>query len=145
MIADHGRAEARRAVELLGVVRLDERVEPEPLGVGHQRRGRRVVEVAEDEERGVGAGFAHLAQMLGRREEALREERDVGHGPGGAEVVERAGEALVDEHRDRARAGARVRRDDVLDARVRTDVAHRRRAPLELGDRAEPGLRERVR
>src|SRR5581483_6824117 len=57
---------------------------------------------------------------------------------------ERAGEAFVDEDGDRARAGGRVGRDDVLYARVGADVAERGRAPLELGDRAEAGLRERV-
>ena len=84
---------------------------------------RRVVEVAQDEEHGVRARFAQLAQVLLGREEALAEQRHVRHRACCAQIVERAGEALVDEDRDRRRACARVGGDDLLDARAGADVA----------------------
>src|SRR5581483_12199044 len=80
-----------------------------------------------------------------RREEALREERQGGRRARCAEVVDRPGEALVDEDGDRGCAAALIGGQDVLDSRAGTDVAQRRRAPLELGDRAESGGGERVR
>ena len=55
---DHRRAERDRSLELLGVVRLDERVEPERGRLAHQLRAGGVVEVAEQEQRRVGAGEA---------------------------------------------------------------------------------------
>ena len=62
--ADHRRAERDRAVELVGVVRLDERVEPEraasPISCAHVR----VVEVAQQEQRRVGAGAARGLEVL---------------------------------------------------------------------------------
>ena len=56
--ADHGRAERGRAGELAGVVRLDERVEPERRGLGQEPAAGVVVEVAQDEQHGVRAGLA---------------------------------------------------------------------------------------
>ncbi len=106
--ADHGSPERDRAVELGRVVRLDERVEPEGLRVLQQPRTRLVVEIAKDEERRVGAGLARRPQMVGRREEALGEQRQRRFRPGRAQVVPRAGEPLVHEHRHRARPGALV-------------------------------------
>ena len=76
--ADDRRVERDRTRELVCVVRFDERVEPERIGAVHQRAGGAVVEVAQDEQRGVGAGVARLAQVIGRREEPLREQRHVG-------------------------------------------------------------------
>ncbi len=74
--ADDAVAETHCAVELLVVVCLDERVETDVARrTADERRRRLVVEVAEDEERGVGARLAHLAQLLLGREEALREQR----------------------------------------------------------------------
>jgi hypothetical protein len=56
-------------------VGLDERVETELLRRGDQLRRGRVVEVAQDEERRVGARLPHVAQVFLRREEAFREQR----------------------------------------------------------------------
>ena len=58
--ADHAGAEAGCALELLLVVRLHKRVEPELVRCAHQARRSRVVEVAEDEKCGIGACLAHL-------------------------------------------------------------------------------------
>ena len=68
----------------------------------------------------------------------------VGRRAGGAEVVPRAAEALVDEHRDRSRARRGVGGRDHGRVGVGPQVAGRRRAALDLRDRAEAGLRERV-
>ncbi len=137
--ADHRRAERVGPVELLDVVRLDERVQSELRRLAQQPRGLLVVEVAEDEQRRVGAGVAHGREVVARGEEAFREQRRLRRRACGAQVVERAREPLVDEHGDRRCAVRRVRGDELLDARVGSDVAHRRRAPLELGDRRSPG------
>ena len=114
--ADDASVEARGALELLVVVSLHERVEAELFGDSQQSRGRRVVEVAQDEERRVRAGLPHLAQLLLRREEALREQRHASGRPCSAKVVERARERGVDEDGDGARSTRLVRRHDVLDA-----------------------------
>ncbi len=56
--ADDRRAERRRALEFDGVVRLDQRVEAERARVFEQRGGGSVREVAQDQQRCVGAGLA---------------------------------------------------------------------------------------
>ena len=81
-----------------------ERVETELLRGAHQPCGRRIVEVAEDEQRGVSARLPQLAQVLRRREEALGEQRHVGRRPRRAQVVERAGEGGVHEDGDGPRS-----------------------------------------
>ena len=142
---DHRGAEAGGALELVLVVSLDERVETELVSGEHELRGRRVVEVAEDEERGVGARLPYVAEVLLGREEALGEQRQADTRARRTQVVERAGERVVDEHRDGARSSGLVRGHDVLHPRAGTDVAGRGRAAFELGDRAEARGRECVR
>ncbi len=105
-------------------MRLDERVEADFVRVAVEARGGLVVEVAENEECRVRARFAHLPEMFLGREEPLCEQRQLGHGARCAEVVEASCEPLVDQHRDCAGSAALVRRDDVLDPRIRPDVAH---------------------
>ena len=68
---DHGSAERDGPPELGLVVRLDERVEADPVRVPHQRCRRGVVEVAQDQQRGVRTRLAELAQVLLGREEPL--------------------------------------------------------------------------
>jgi hypothetical protein len=108
-----------------------------------QRGGGGVVEVAQDQQRGVGARVTRGAQVLRRREEALGEQRQVRHGAGGAQVVPAAGKALVDEHRHGGGAAARVRLRVPRRIGARVDVAGGGRAALELRDRgqARPGQR----
>ena len=75
------------------------------------------------------------AEVVGRREEALREERRVGRGAGGAEVVPRARRSA---RRRAPRSRPRRRRVGGGDARrvgVGAEVARRRRAALDLRDR----------
>ena len=109
--------------------------------------GGRVVEVAEDEERSVGSRLAHA------RAGAPRSRRSPSRAAAGRSAARAARRSSSEPAKrsststETARAPPRlVRRHDVLDARVRADVAHRRRAPLELGDRAEaPAARVRPR
>ena len=61
--ADHRSVEPDRALELLRVVRLDERVELELPGVAHQRLGALVVEVAQEQQRRVRARRLRLEQV----------------------------------------------------------------------------------
>src|SRR3954447_848993 len=82
--------------------------------------------------------------MLLGREKALRQQRQPGDSPRRTQVVERARERLVNEDGDGPRSARLVRRHDVLHPGAGADVAGRRRAPLELGDRAETGSGERV-
>src|SRR5205814_7742388 len=63
---------------------------------------------------------------------------------GGLKVFERAAEALVDEDRDRRGAGVRELRRKARRVCIRPEVAGRRRAALDLGDRAEARGCERV-
>ena len=63
---DHLRVELHGALQLVGVVRLDERVHAELLCVREQPRHRRVVEVAQNQQDRVGACLAQFAQLLCR-------------------------------------------------------------------------------
>ena len=106
--ADHGCAERDRAVELVGVVRLDERVEPELVGVAHQRARLAVVEVAQEQER------RRLRRLPGPCAGAPRSRRSPSRATArrcrarGAEVVPAAAEAVVDEDGDGGSARALV-------------------------------------
>jgi hypothetical protein len=81
---DHGRVELHRALKLVGVVSLDECIHAELRRVREQVCGRRVVEIAQDEQYGVGTCLAQLAQVFLGREEALPEERSVSRSACGA-------------------------------------------------------------
>ena len=134
-------AERAGAGELVGIVRLDERVHPELARVGLQPPRLVVVEVAEQQEDGVGAGSPELRQLVLRREEALGEQRQRGRGTRGAKIGDRAAEALVDEHRDGRCAGRLEAAASTRGIGVRPQVAGRGRPALDLGDRGEPVLR----
>ena len=75
------------ARELVRVVRLDEGVEAEVARGVEQAPRRLVVEVAQDEERGVGSGLARRPQVVLCREEPLREQRQPRGGARCAQVV----------------------------------------------------------
>jgi hypothetical protein len=85
--ADDRRPERDRPGDLRGVVRLDERVEPEAGRLLEQRPHQVVVEVAGAGERRVGACLLRRAQVVGRGEEALGEERRLRRGARGPQVV----------------------------------------------------------
>ena len=142
--ADHRRPQRDRALELVGVVRLDERVDAERARLAHQPHAGHVVEVAQQKQRGVGARLGRGAQVLGRAEEALRDQRQRGRRARRAKVVPGAAEAVVDEHRHRPRAVLLVGARDRDHVPSGPQVAGRGRAPLELGNRSEPRCRERV-
>ncbi len=108
--SDHARVERHRALELLGVVRLDERLEAE-LGRAHEKfTDGRVVQVAQDQQNGIGTGVAGGSQVRLGREEAFGEERKRGGGTRRAKVVPGATEPLVDQDRDGCRPGPFVGR-----------------------------------
>ena len=136
--------ERDRALELLGVVGFDERVQPEPSSLGEQRPCARVVHVAEQDQRGVGAGCLQLGEVGLLREEALAEQRELRRCARGAEVVERAAEAVVDEHREGGRSVVGELRREQRRVGIAAQLARRRRASLDLGDRSEPGCGEGV-
>ena len=102
---DDRRVERDRARELVRVVRLDERVEPERVGRAHQlaRRARRRGRA------GCSSAASAPASRASRRcsgveKKPLASSGSVGGRARRAQVVPRAVEALVDEHRHRARA-----------------------------------------
>jgi hypothetical protein len=125
-------------------VRLDERVEGELRRVVHQPRGLAVVEVAEQEQDGVGAAFLRDVEVLLLGEEAFGEQRQRGRRASRAEVVPAAAEPLVDEDRAGRRPRSLERGGEAGRVGVGTKVACRGRASLHLGDRAEAGLRKGV-
>src|SRR5512132_4528197 len=73
------------------------------------------------------------------REEALGQERQGRGGARGAEIVPAAAEPLVYEDRDRRGACPVEAGGQVRGVRIRTQVARRRRAPLDLRNRAQAG------
>ena len=99
-----------RALELVGVVRLDQRVEAELGRVRRSAPRAVVVEVAQEQEHGVCAGSSRVRSSLLLREEALGEERQPVRRARGPQIVDDAAEAVVDEDRDRGRACALERR-----------------------------------
>jgi hypothetical protein len=105
--ADHFCAEANRALQLCGIVRLDEGLEAELVRVGHQGCRTLIVNVAQQDEGSVGTCDLRLQQVELVGEETFGEERRRRRCARGFEIVERAAEALVDEDRDRR--GTRVR------------------------------------
>ena len=90
--ADHFGAECDRALELVAVMRLDEGLEAELARVRQQRRGAKVVDVAQQEQHCVGARDLRLQQVELLGEEALGEERRRRRRARGLEIVERAAE-----------------------------------------------------
>ena len=135
------RVERDRALELLRVVRLDERVEPELVGARQQlaRRARR---------RGRAAGAARRrrrpraarAQLVLGREESLREQRQRrsprARRAGRRQVPPKRSSTSIETAAAPARSYAARERGRVG---VGPQVAGRRRAALDLGDRGEPG------
>ena len=142
--ADRVCAECGGAVELRLVVRLDERVEADPLCVDHERRSPPVVEVAQDQKRRIGSGLLQLVELGLVREEPLRQEGQARGGARRPQVGDRTGEPLVDEDRDRRRTGALERSGELGGVGVEPEIASRGRATLHLGDRPQPGASERV-
>ena len=137
-------AEAHGPLQFVRIVGLDERVEPElPRPLLEPRRVC-VVEVAEQEQDAVGAGFRERGEVVLGAEEALAEEWQTRRRPRRTQVVEGAAEALVDEDRDRGRSrpGERGRESGGIGSRPK--VSGGGGAPLDLGDRSEAGTRECV-
>src|SRR5205814_6344078 len=90
--ADGVGAERDRPRELLRVVGLDERVEAELAGPPLELRRPRVVEVAEQEEDGVGSRLRERADVLLGAEEALAEQRQARRRARRPEIVDRPAE-----------------------------------------------------
>ena len=142
--ADRVGAEHDRAGELVGVVRLDERIHAEIASTGLQTARGLVVEVAKQQEDGVRAGCAELDELVLRREEPLGEQRQAGGGSCSSEVVDAAAEALVDEHRHGRGAFPLEGRRQAGGIGVGPEVTGRRRSALDLGDRRQAVTGERV-
>ena len=138
--ADRVRPERDGAGELLGVVRLHERVHPQVLRASLQTAYRRVVEIAKQQQDGICARRAERDQVVLRREEPLGEQGHAGSHTRRSQVGDAAAEALVHEHRDGSRAGALERRRQLPGIRIEPEVACRRRSPLDLGDPGESAL-----
>jgi hypothetical protein len=141
---DYGRVELDRPLQLLGVVRLDERVELELAGGRHQLLHPRVVEIAQQQQHRIGAEVSQLLQLGALGEKPLCEQ---GHAAGrarGSEISGAPSEALIDQDRDGRRARALERRSQRCGIRVGTQLARGGRAALDLGDRLQAVLGKRV-
>ena len=136
--------ERDRTLELLCVVRLDQDVEAQIVGRGEEESRLTVVQVTQEQERRVGARFLGLDQVVTVPEEPLGEKWDGARGPCRPQVVPRSAEALVDQDRDRCRPGRLVGEGEKPGIGVRAQVAGRRGAPLDLGNRSEARGRERI-
>ena len=133
---------AERPVDLLLVVHLDERGEPDGDGPVEQRLELVLVERGDDQQRQVGAGGAGLPQLVGGDDEVLAQHRDVDGGAHGDEVGEAAAEAaLLGEHADRRGTTGCVvggQRGRVGDRGQRALAGA---GPLDLGDHADTRTR----
>ena len=140
--ADRVRAERQRPRELGAVVRLDEGIQAGRGRRGHEARTGHVVEVAEQEQQRVGARFGRGLHVGFIREEALGEQGDAGRGPRGPQVVPAAAEALgVDEDRHGGGPGPLVGGGKLGGVGIGTQVAHGRRAALDLRHRGKAAAR----
>jgi hypothetical protein len=98
-----------RALIPIGVVSLDERIEACGRRLVHEPARRRVVEVAQKEEQGVGAGLPGERDVVATAEEPLGEKGHVGCRTSGSQIGPAAAEALgIDEYRDGGRTGVGV-------------------------------------
>ena len=88
---------------------LDEHGQPQRASRAMQSRQRRVVERADDEQHGVGAGQARLEQLVFVDDEILAQHRHVDGRADGGEVSQRAvEERRLGQHRNGYRAARRV-------------------------------------
>ena len=120
--SDHLRAERNRPVELVRVVRLDQHVEAELARIREQLARTLVVDVSKDQQHRVGAGDLQLQELDLLREKPLREQWDRCRRASCAQVVERAAETLVDEHRDRRGPGVSELQREACRICVRPEV-----------------------
>ncbi len=118
-------------------MRLDEGIHAEIARACLEATGSLVVEVAKQQEHGVGAGGAQLHELVVSREEPLREQRQPDRGSRGPQVVDAAAEALVDEHRDRGSARPLECRGERGGIGIGPQLARRWRTALHLGDGGE--------
>ena len=144
--ADHRRVERDGARELVRVVRLDERVEPERVGAApcSSRGG------ASSRSRRSSSAASAPASRASRRCSGVEKKPLASSGSVASPRAPRAGRPTSRRSARRRAPTSRVRRPlrsaraTCGDVAVRAKVARRRRAPLELRDRAEPRRRERV-
>ena len=143
---DHLGVELKRALELAVVVDLDQAVEVEPPRLVVDRaRARRRSSAADDQQHRVGAVDRGLVQLVRIDDEVLAEDRQLARLAGGAQVVERAAEALLlGQDRERRGAAPLVGADPIDDLGRGGDVAGARRAALELGDHREARANQRL-
>jgi hypothetical protein len=81
-----------------------------------------VVDASKDQQHRVGAGDLQLQELDLLREEPLREQWDRCRSASCSQVVERAAETLVDEHRDRCGAGVSELQREACRICVRPEV-----------------------
>jgi hypothetical protein len=93
-------AQSHRALELLCVVRLDERVETELRSDGHESRRRAVVQVAQQQQRRIGPASRSSRSCDSSRKNPLPSSGHVRRGPRGPQVGQGPAEPRVHQHRD---------------------------------------------
>ncbi len=123
--ADDLRLERDRAVQLVGVVRLDQRLDAQLTRVRDERGGPLIVDVAQQDQHRVGAGDLGFQQIELFGEEAFGEQRCRCCRAGGLEVFEGAAEALVDEYRHCGGAGIGELRSEPRRVGIRPKIAGR--------------------
>jgi hypothetical protein len=113
-------------LQLVGIVRFDQCLEAQFLGVRQERSSALIVDVAEENQHCVGTCDPRLQHVELLREEALCQERRRCCRTRCPQVVERAAEAFVDEDGHRRRAGVRKLRRESCGVRIGTEIARRR-------------------
>ena len=99
--ADHAGAAADGARQLLAVVHLDQRRQPQLPGTRLQRLERRLIERGDDQQHGVGPRGTRLEQLVLVHHEVLAQQRHVHGRAHGLQVRQRAvEERRLGEHRD---------------------------------------------
>ncbi len=144
--ADEPRSRRERTLELLLVVGLDERLEPD-LDGARDKPGEPLRRMEDGEqEHEIRAGRPEVGQLDRFDDELLGQDRDRDGRPNGPQVVDRAAEPVrLAQHGDGDRASGLVGPSPGHDVLVAIgDVAGRRRAPLDLGDDVKAGCGEPI-
>src|SRR5439155_16115077 len=121
-----------------------ERLETELRATQDQRRRPPVVQIAQEQERGIGPSRLQRVQLRPLAEETLCQQRHRGRRAGHAQVIDRTPEPLVDKDRNRAGACGRELGCELARVGIRPHVTRRRRAAFDLRDRAKTGCGKSV-
>jgi arabinofuranan 3-O-arabinosyltransferase len=136
--ADQPGAALQDARQLLGVVKLDERIHAQRASLGKQSRQVAIAEDLGNQEDCIGAGHAGLQELIAIEDEVLAEDRQVDGSADRGEILQSPlKERLIGQHADAGGPMSGVRPGDGDRIEIRAQHACRRRRFLDFRDDAD--------